>query len=49
MRYIQKILGDSNSKTTEIYTHVTSVGMNRIKSPIDDMNFEGEDQWRDKS
>jgi len=43
LRYTQKILGHNRSKTTEIYTHVTSAGMNRIKSPLDDMNFEGDD------
>ncbi|MCD4819399.1 MAG: site-specific integrase [Candidatus Cloacimonetes bacterium] len=43
LRYIQKILGHKSSKTTEIYTHVTSVGMNRIRSPLDDMNFEDND------
>ncbi|MCK4358120.1 MAG: tyrosine-type recombinase/integrase [Candidatus Cloacimonetes bacterium] len=40
VRYIQKILGHKSSQTTEIYTHVTSVGMNKIKSPLDDINFE---------
>jgi len=43
LRYIQKILGHNSSKTTEIYTHVTSVGLNKIKNPLDDINFEGDD------
>jgi len=43
LRYIQKILGHKSSQTTEIYTHVTSIGMNKIKSPLDEMNFEGDD------
>ncbi len=40
MRYIQELLGHYNSKTTEIYTHVTSLGLNKIKSPFDEINFE---------
>ena len=41
LRYIQTILGHSSSKTTEIYTHVTTKGFNQIKNPIDNfMNDE---------
>ena len=40
LRYIQKILGHKNIKTTEIYTHITSVGMKNIKSPLDEINIE---------
>jgi len=40
LRYIQKILGHKSSKTTEIYTHVTSIGMNKIKSPLDSIDME---------
>ncbi|NQV18090.1 MAG: tyrosine-type recombinase/integrase [Armatimonadetes bacterium] len=40
LRYIQKILGHNSSKTTEIYTHVTSIGMNKIKSPLDSIDME---------
>ena len=35
LRYIQHILGHSNSKTTEIYTHVTSKSLAKIRSPLD--------------
>ncbi|MBN2617694.1 MAG: tyrosine-type recombinase/integrase [Spirochaetales bacterium] len=35
LRYIQEILGHSSSKTTEIYTHVTTTNIGRIKSPLD--------------
>jgi len=40
LRFIQKILGHKSSKTTEIYAHVTSVGMNKIKSPLDSIDLE---------
>ena len=40
LRYIQKILGHRSSKTTEIYTHVTSVGLNKIKSPLDEIDLD---------
>jgi site-specific recombinase XerD len=36
MRYIQNLLGHYSTKTTEIYTHITQKGIERIKSPLDD-------------
>jgi len=33
LRYIQTLLGHGSSKTTEIYTHITSKGIDKIKSP----------------
>ena len=36
LRYIQEILGHKSSKTTEIYTHVSSKNIQRIKSPFED-------------
>lgn len=39
LRYIQSLLGHSSSKTTEIYTHVTSKALSGIKSPLDGLNF----------
>jgi len=39
LRYIQEILGHKSSKTTEIYTHVTSKSIEKIKSPFDDLNL----------
>ncbi len=35
LRYIQSLLGHENSKTTEIYTHITTKGFDQIKSPLD--------------
>lgn len=38
LRYIQALLGHSSSKTTEVYTHITSKGFQNLKSPLDDMD-----------
>lgn len=35
LRYIQEILGHSSSKTTEIYTHVSTKSIQKINSPFD--------------
>jgi integrase/recombinase XerD len=37
LRYIQEILGHSHSKTTEIYTYVSTKSIQKIKSPFDDL------------
>ncbi|MDX2194978.1 MAG: tyrosine-type recombinase/integrase [Cytophagales bacterium] len=39
LRYIQTLLGHSSSKTTEIYTHVTSKALSGIKSPLDNLEI----------
>lgn len=39
LRYIQSLLGHSSSKTTEIYTHITTKGFDQIKSPLDSLDI----------
>lgn len=39
MRYIQNLLGHQSSKTTEIYTHITTKGLDTIKNPLDKLNI----------
>lgn len=37
LRYIQEILGHKSSRTTEIYTHVSTKSLQNVKSPFDDL------------
>ncbi len=39
LRYIQSMMGHESSKTTEIYTHITTRGFDQIKSPLDQLDF----------
>lgn len=40
LRYIQSLMGHETTKTTEIYTHITTKGFDQIKSPLDDLTLE---------
>lgn len=37
IRIIQELLGHQNIKTTQIYTHISSTNLQKIKNPLDDL------------
>ncbi|MDY0014989.1 MAG: tyrosine-type recombinase/integrase [Bacteroidales bacterium] len=39
LRYIQSMLGHESSKTTEVYTHITTKGFDQLKSPLDSLDL----------
>ena len=49
LRYIQELLGHNSTKTTEIYTHVTTLNISKILSPGDsiDINIKLDDKKDD--
>jgi site-specific recombinase XerD len=38
IRNIQKLLGHSSTKTTEIYTYISKRDISKLKSPLDDLD-----------
>mgnify|MGYP006282314001 CR=1 FL=1 len=43
LRYIQKLLGHKNLKTTKIYTQITKILMGKVTSPLDNLDIKEKD------